>query len=88
MNFSKCSINGKKYGEFGDVLRGNSKSVALGDFPEDKTDKSTEVGLSLSVNNDDDTEETSKEKSSGIMLEPVSVALSSLQQKLLTLLIG
>ena len=61
-------------------LRGNSKSVALGDLPEDETDKSTEVGLSLSVNNDDDTEETSKQKSDGIMLEPVSVALSSLRQ--------
>ena len=75
MNFSKCTINGKKYGESGDIFKGKSPSISLwlGDLPEDETDKSTdEVGLSLSVNNDDDSEEVSKEKSGGIMLQPVS----------------
>ena len=73
MNFSKCTINGKKYGEYGGILKGGSPTISLylGDLPED--DKSTEeVGLSLSVNNDDNSEEVSKEKSGGVMLEPVS----------------
>lgn len=47
--------------------------VVLGDLPEDETDESKEVGLSHSVNHDDSVE-ISKTKSSGIVLEPVSVA--------------
>lgn len=40
MNFSKCSINGKKYG----------------DLPEDDTDESKEVSVAHSLNNDESTE--------------------------------
>lgn len=48
--------------------------VVSGDLPEDET--TGEVGMSLSVNNDE-SEEVSTEKSGGITLEPVSISFAN-----------
>lgn len=69
MNFSKCSVNGKKYGNMYLLCKEIVLTFFSGDLPEDDTDKGKDVDMSHSINNDDDVEK----KPDGIMLQPVSV---------------
>ena len=88
MNFSKCTINGKKYGKYLVVLlRGNPWCIppVLGDLPEEEADRTAEVSLSHSLNADESNdEEGTVVKDSGTMLHPVSVAILKYTPKGLT----